>query len=74
VSYDLRYPVNHRRRVSDEEAERDKVSPKVGLTWALGSHSTLRASYTRSLGGVSLDQSFRLGRLKWRASSRHSAA
>ena len=62
VSYDhLEYPVNHRfaplRRGEDEN---EQISPKGGIIWTPLKGSTLRAGYTRSLGGVSFDQSFRL--------------
>ncbi len=62
VSYDqLKYPVNYRfpplRRGEDVN---DQISPKGGLIWTPLKGSTMRAAYTRSLGGVSFDQSFRL--------------
>jgi tetratricopeptide (TPR) repeat protein len=62
VCYDyLHYPVNHRESpVSQAEDHRDQVSPKAGVVWSLPWRGTLRGSYTRSLGGVSFDQSFRL--------------
>jgi outer membrane receptor protein involved in Fe transport len=62
VSYDhLEFPENHRTSpVSDRERRLDQISPKAGLTWLISSNTTLRAAYTRSLGGVSLDQSYRL--------------
>ena len=62
VSYDrLRYPENFRfAPVSPNERTTDKVSPKAGLVWTPADSTTVRAAWTRSLGGVSFDQSFRL--------------
>jgi tetratricopeptide (TPR) repeat protein len=62
LSYDyLRYPVNFRfAPLSEEEDSRDQLSPKAGLIWKPTAASTLRGAYTRSLGGVSLEQSYRL--------------
>jgi len=62
VSYDhLEFPRNYRfaplRRGEDEN---DQISPKGGIIWTPLKGSTVRAGYTRSLGGVSFDQSFRL--------------
>ncbi len=36
------------------------ISSKAALIWTPGEHSTVRAAYSRSLGGVDLDQSIRL--------------
>jgi len=62
LSYDhLRYPANHRfAPVLSAEETREQWSPKAGLLWRITPASTIRAAYTRSLGGVSLDQSYRL--------------
>ncbi len=62
LSYDwLRQPVNYRvPPVTDGSESTDHVSPKVGLTLSPWRGGILRAAYTRSLGGVSFDQSFRL--------------
>ena len=62
VAYDrITFPVNHRfAPVSAGEDTRDLVGPKAGLVWMPFDSTTLRAAYARSLGGVSLDQSFRL--------------
>jgi Tfp pilus assembly protein PilF len=62
LSYDyLRSPENYRfAPVSDGEETRDQWSPKAGLIWKMTDASTLRAAYTWSLAGVSLDQSVRL--------------
>jgi tetratricopeptide (TPR) repeat protein len=46
--------------VSDEQDFKDQFSPKAALVWTPTSDSVVRAAYTRSLGGVSLDQSIRL--------------
>jgi tetratricopeptide (TPR) repeat protein len=62
VSYDrLEFPVNHRSPpVSADEETRDRVSPKAGFIATLARGTTVRGAYTRSLGGVSFDQSFQL--------------
>lgn len=62
VSYDqLHHPLNFRYPpISGAEETTDQVSPKGGLTLHLTRDTTLRGAYTRSLGGVSFDQSFRL--------------
>lgn len=62
LAYDhLRYPENFRfAPVSDDEKSTSQVSPKAGLVWTPLPDTTVRGFYARSLGGVSLDQSFRL--------------
>jgi tetratricopeptide (TPR) repeat protein len=62
VSYDhLLYPENHRfAPLLDGETTREQWSPKAGAIWKITPASTVRAAYTRSLSGVSLDQSYRL--------------
>jgi tetratricopeptide (TPR) repeat protein len=62
VSYDWQhYPVNFRfPPISPEHQTRDQLSPKVGFTWMPLRKTTLRGSYTRSLGGVTVDESYRL--------------
>jgi outer membrane receptor protein involved in Fe transport len=62
LSYDyLLFPANHRfAPVLSDEDSRDQWSPKVGLLWKASPSTTLRGAYTRSLGGVSLEQSFQL--------------
>jgi Tfp pilus assembly protein PilF len=62
VSYDyLEYPFNFRYApITDGEEKTDLVSPKAGLIWSPARATTVRAAYSRSLGGVSFDQSFRL--------------
>jgi len=62
ASYDyLKYPANFRfAPPSDDEETLDQISPKAGLVWTPGARTTVRAGYSRSLGGVSFDQSFRI--------------
>jgi tetratricopeptide (TPR) repeat protein len=62
LSFDhLQFPANHRfAPILGGEETRNQWSPKVGLTWMVSKASTLRAAYTRSLSGASLDQSYRL--------------
>lgn len=62
LSYDrIEFPINHAEPpLRDGEDWRSKVSPKVGAIWEVLPRTWLRAAYTRSLGGVSYDQSFRL--------------
>ena len=57
----LRMPSNHRfAPLLDEEESREQWSPKAGVAWKVGPLSTFSASYTHSLTGVGLDQSYRL--------------
>jgi Tfp pilus assembly protein PilF len=62
LSYDyLNYPENFRAPpLSNEQNSRDQISPKAGFTWTPRRDSAVRFAYTRSLGGVSFDQSVRL--------------
>jgi len=62
LSYDrLTYPVNFRfAPLSTDEHTTDRLSPKAGFIWTPTRYSTVRFGYSRSLGGVSFDQSFRL--------------
>lgn len=62
VSYDrLTYPINFRYApISDREDTIDCVSPKAGAILTPLKDTVLRAGYSRSLGGASIDQSFRL--------------
>ena len=46
--------------LNDGQQRKDQVSPKAGLVWTPHRNTAVRASYTRSLGGVSFDQSIRL--------------
>ncbi len=62
LSYDrVMFPVNFRfAPVSSEEKTVDQVSPKLGLIWTPWRDTTLRAAWSRSLGGAGIDQSFQL--------------
>jgi hypothetical protein len=62
VAYDhVEYPVNYRYPPTSPGAtEQDQVSPKAALVWAPNETVAVRAAYTRSLGGASFDESFRL--------------
>jgi Tfp pilus assembly protein PilF len=62
VSYDrLYYPVNiDTVPITNEQETRDQASPKVGLLFSPGRDTHFRALYTRSLGGVFFDASYRL--------------
>jgi len=46
--------------VSSGEDSRSQLGPKVALVWSPTPIVTMRGVYTRSLGGVSLDESYRL--------------
>jgi outer membrane receptor protein involved in Fe transport len=55
------FPVNYRYApLAPGESTEDRWSPKVGLIWTPTGETALRAGYARGLGGVSLEQSFRL--------------
>lgn len=62
ISYDrLSYPSNYRNPpIVDSESSRAKVSPKAGVIWNPLGNLVFRAAYTRSLGGVSFDESVQL--------------
>src|SRR5205085_2456055 len=62
VSYDrIEFPLNYRfAPLRHGEDDNDQISPKGGIIWTPLDGSTVRSAYTRSLGGVSFDQSFRL--------------
>jgi Tfp pilus assembly protein PilF len=62
LAYDrLSYPENFRHPpISDAQATAEEFSPKAGLLWSPLTNTTVRAAYTRSLGGVSLEQSLQL--------------
>jgi hypothetical protein len=58
---DITYPSNFRQPpISPGEDHRSLVGPKAALVWSPLSQATVRGVFTRSLGGVSLDESFRL--------------
>ena len=62
VAYDhLKYPENaDLPPLLPDETTRDQVSPKAGLVWSPADSTSVRAAYTRSLGGVFYDSSVRL--------------
>jgi tetratricopeptide (TPR) repeat protein/outer membrane receptor protein involved in Fe transport len=62
LSYDwLHYPRNiDTSPVNDSEDETSRLSPKAGAVWTPFPNTHVRAAYTRSLGGVFFDNSFRL--------------
>jgi Tfp pilus assembly protein PilF len=58
---DITYPDNYRNPpLASGEAHTYQLGPKAGLVWNPASLVTLRGAYTRSLGGVSADESYRL--------------
>jgi len=58
---DVTYPANFRNPpLSPGEAHTYQLGPKAGLVWNPVPLLTLRGAYTRSLGGVSADESYRL--------------
>jgi outer membrane receptor protein involved in Fe transport len=60
VSYDLvTFPENFRLApLSRGEETVDHVSPKAGLVWTPWANTTVRAAYTRSVAGTSVEQGF----------------
>jgi tetratricopeptide (TPR) repeat protein len=62
ITYDrLEFPQNFRYSpLSTGQERKDQVSPKGGFIWTPLPDTTVRAAYTRSLAGVSFDQSFQL--------------
>jgi tetratricopeptide (TPR) repeat protein len=62
ASYDrITAPQNFRAAPISNRAEtRDQGSPKAGLIWTPYEDTTVRAAYTRSLAGASIDQSLQL--------------
>ncbi|MBI3869663.1 MAG: TonB-dependent receptor [Verrucomicrobia bacterium] len=62
LGYDhLRYPLNYRLApLQAGEQNRDMLAPKLGFVWNPQPSTTLRGAVSRSLAGVSLDQSFQL--------------
>jgi hypothetical protein len=61
-AYDnLTFPENFRSPpISSGQTHRERLSPKAALMWNPAPALTLRGVYTRSLGGVSFDESIRL--------------
>jgi tetratricopeptide (TPR) repeat protein len=62
LSYDhLNYPANYRNApITSAQNSRSRLSPKAGLVWNPMGHLVFRGAYTRSLGGVSFDESVQL--------------
>ena len=62
IAYDsMVFPRNFRAPpVVDVDQTQRNLSPKAGFVWSPISPLTLRGAYTRSLSGVSLEQSYRL--------------
>jgi hypothetical protein len=62
ATYDwLTYPQDFRiSPISGGQQTEGQVSPKAGLIWTPFKDTVLRAAYTRSLGGASLEQSYQL--------------
>ncbi|MBI3870074.1 MAG: FecR domain-containing protein [Verrucomicrobia bacterium] len=57
----LRFPDNFRfPPINAGSDHRSRVSPKLALQWEPSASALVRSVYTRGLGGVSLDESFRL--------------
>ena len=62
IAYDsLRFPRNYfAPPIAHGEDSTDQISPKAGFTYTPFRDTIIRFAYTRSLGGVSFDQSIRL--------------
>ncbi len=62
LAYDrMEYPDNFRFvPITPGQTKREKLSPKLALTWSPAANVTLRGIYSQALGGVSFDESFRL--------------
>jgi Flp pilus assembly protein TadD len=62
LAYDeMTFPRNFRQPpISPGEDHRSQLGPKAAVVWSPLPQTTLRGVYTRSLGGVSLDESYRL--------------
>ena len=62
VAYDdMKYPSNFRNLPQSAGTdERHQLEPKAAIVWSPFKQATLRGIYSRSLGGVSLDDSYRL--------------
>ena len=62
IAYDyLRFPQNDNiPPISGQESSVHQVSPKAGLIWTVDPETFFRFAYTRSLGGLSFDNSVRL--------------
>jgi tetratricopeptide (TPR) repeat protein len=62
VAYDtITYPLNFQNApVSPGQGRRNDLEPKAALIWTPIPEVTLRGVYARSMGGVSIDESYRL--------------
>lgn len=62
VAYDWEQVPDNMRNPPVSEGTRtlDKVSPKAALVWSPLPEATFRSAYSKSLGGASFDESFRL--------------
>lgn len=62
VSYDhLKFPLNiELPPLSEATEDKDQVSPKVGFIFTPAKNTTIRGLYTRSLGGVYFDGTYRI--------------
>jgi len=62
ISYDdVTFPQNHRQiPITEGSSTRARINPKAALVWSPLPDVTMRGVYTRSLGGVSFDESYRL--------------
>jgi len=62
LTYDwLHYPLNiDTSPITEAEDDTARLSPKAGVVWTPAKETHVRAAYTRSLGGVFFDNSFRL--------------
>src|SRR5262249_2414605 len=58
---DTTYPRNFQDvPVSSGQSSRSQIGPKASLVWSPVPEFTIRSAYAKSLGGVSIDESFRL--------------
>ena len=62
LAYDqVTFPQNHRQvPIQTGSSTRERLNPKAALVWSPAPEVTVRGVYTRSLGGVSFDESYRL--------------
>ena len=62
LAYDqITFPENHRQPpIAGGSMTRDRLNPKAALVWSPLREVTLRGVFSRALGGVSFDESFRL--------------
>jgi Flp pilus assembly protein TadD len=62
ITYDqMVYPANYNMApVSSQESRVGELEPKAGFIWTPADKTTVRFAYTRSLGGVQMDQSYQI--------------